>query len=288
MASVDRAGAVSSPSCRRGRATAALLAAGLTACAGARLAPPADDARARWMEVPEGLALVYVYRPDAPGGPRTLRLHANSERIGDLPRDSWCLLEVEPGELRLDLPPGDGATPLRMEVEAGHRYFVRHDPAPQATAEDAESRTATLVPVDEDAGRAALGRLLRIVAVRRRASAPSAGEPPPPDRARVVVFRRLWWRAPVRLEVVVNGRTLRSGGARALVVADARLGRVELSVRGDAPARLTLELAPGEEAFVEAVPRDGLFGPRFELRRVTAARGREAVAGLRVAARVEL
>jgi hypothetical protein len=263
-----------------------LLAAGLTACAGARLAPPADDGRARWMDVPEGRALVYVYRPDAPDGPWTL--HANSERIGELPRDSWCLLEVEPGELRLDLTPGDGAASLRMEVEAGHRYFVRQDPAPRATATDAEPRTATLVPVDEDAGRAALGRLLRIVAVRRRAVAPPPGEPPPPDRARVVVFRRLWWRAPVRLEVVVNGRTLRSGAARALVVADARPGRVELTVRGDAPSRLTLELAPGDEAFVEAVPRQGLFGPRFELRRVNAARGREAVAGLRVATRVEL
>ena len=287
MASVDRAGAVSSPSCRWGRATAALLAAGLTACAGARLAPPADDARARWMDVPEGLALVYVYRLDAPDGPRTLPLYANSERIGDLPRDSWCLLEVEPGELRLDLPHRDAATSLRMEVEAGHRYFVRQEPAPRGTAEDAEPRTATLVPVDEDAGRAALGRLLRIVAVRRRAAA-SSSEQLPPDRARVVVFRRLWWQAPVRLEVVANGRTLRSGAARALVVADTRPGRVELTVRGDSPARLTLELAPGDEAFVEAVPLQGLFGPRFELRRVSSARGREATAGLRVATRVEL
>jgi hypothetical protein len=243
------------------------------------------------MDVPAGRALVYVYRPDALDGPGTLPLYANSERVGDLPRDSYCLLEVEPGELLLDFPFGDGATSLRMDVAAGRRYYVRQDVERRETAKELHLKiqTAKLAPVDEDVGRAALGALLTIATVRGEAAAlPDPGGPPPPGRARVVVFRRRWWGEAVRLQVVVNGRSLGGGAARSVVVADARPGRVDLTVTGSEPARLSLDLAPGDEAFVEAVPRQGLFGPKFELRRVDAARAREAIAGLRVATRVEL
>ncbi len=170
----------------RGVALVSVLLAG-AGCAAIPRAPREADARARSMDVPPGRALVYVFREDALEGERTLPLYANAERIGDLPRDAYWLLEVAPGELRLAFPLGDGATVLRMEVEAGRRYFVRQaiQRWPMTLL---KVQTAKLVPTDEPSARSRLGRLLRIatvppagraeggaVGVRRRAGRSSGG-----------------------------------------------------------------------------------------------------------------
>ena len=81
----------------------------------------------------------------------------------------------------------DGATVLRMEVEAGRRYFVRQaiQRWPMTLL---KVQTAKLVPTDEPSARSRLGRLLRIatvppagraeggaIGVRRRAGRSSGG-----------------------------------------------------------------------------------------------------------------
>lgn len=146
---------------RRIRSSLAALALAAAGCATIPRAPREADARARTMDVPEGRALVYVFREDALEGAYTLPLLANSIRIGELPLDAYWLLDVPPGELRLEFPFGDGATRLRMRVEAGARYFVRQS-VRRWPMETVRVQTAKLVPVDERTGRAGLGRLLRV------------------------------------------------------------------------------------------------------------------------------
>jgi hypothetical protein len=257
----------------------------LLACATVPVAPKEEDARARDMAVPEGRALVYVFRGPLLAAPTAFTLYANSERIGDLGPGTYYLLDVEPGVLRLGFPFGDGATVIALEVEAGKRYYV-FQTIHRVPALFVNFDKAKLIPVEEDEGKGALGSLIRVVRLdsheeRDRAARAIAATP---GRGLVVVYRRLWWGATADFEILLNGAPVGIESARSFVVAEVPAGPVVLTVKGAATQPLSFEVGPGGEVFIEAIPRVG-FSPTVELRTVEAAKARGALSDLRVAGR---
>jgi hypothetical protein len=267
------------------RAAVALLAAGLAACARAPIASPADDA-AKTMDVPEGRALVYVYRGNLLVGPVTLPLYANAERVGELGRNTHVVLDVDPGDVRLDFPFGDGAERLVVTAEAGKRYYV-HQTVHQTPLLLATIVHAKLLPVEESEGRAGLGRLLRearLPSHEERDRAARTWERTP-DRARVVVIRPVWIAEATDYEVEVNGRTVGAAPARSFVVAEVPAGDVaRVTVKGAGDATLVVPIPGGTEVFVAIMPHVGLVGTTVELHVVAAERARKALENLRLAA----
>lgn len=108
---------------------------------GAPRASAEDNQRARMMAVPEGKALVYVYRNAVWAHSLDFDLTANGQTVGESAALSYYLLEALPGKLTLTSQGtsnplsnlvigkrfGFKRLTLELEVEAGKKYFVFQD-----------------------------------------------------------------------------------------------------------------------------------------------------------------
>jgi hypothetical protein len=271
----------------RQRAFASLAAALLAGCASVPLATPGADAQAKQLQPPEGKALLFVFRDDGLAAMSLFPLFVDEERVGDLSNGSYYVVEVEPGPHRLDFPFNDGATTLRLQVEANHRYFVRQS-IDMTWALLVTIRRAQLALVDEATGLQALGSLVSVVRLQPHAAEDRLAREarPSPDRALVYVFRWPWAAPGTDFELEVGGRAAGRLAVRAFVVAEVAPGEVEVHAKGANEATLPLRLPPGGVAYVAVAPRVGWTTPRVELSQVDEARARASLAELRLAARL--
>jgi hypothetical protein len=132
------------------RAAAAIAAIALAACA--QLPPSPEELRAKRFESAPGKAVIYLVR-DAPDF---------SDRPATIVLDDAITLTVYPGTFyRWEAPAGmrriagfaGDAGSLRLQVEAGRVYFVRHSVLPWRRFPQ-----SFFQPVDEGYGRAAVLR----------------------------------------------------------------------------------------------------------------------------------
>jgi hypothetical protein len=80
------------------------LLALLPACAATvPLATPAEDLDAKRFEVPPGKALLYIYRTMFLGSAHTYELRVDSNFIGETGKDTYYVVEVLPGMVRIQL-----------------------------------------------------------------------------------------------------------------------------------------------------------------------------------------
>jgi hypothetical protein len=262
----------------------AALMACLLGCATVPKAAPEESAKAREMAVPEGKALVYVFRAGLVAAMSTLPLYANQEFIGEIAASTFYVLETAPGDLRLDFPFGNGGASLDLKVEAGRRYYVSQY-VELTYVVLVKIHKPMLIQVDAEEGAASLGSLVRVVklAPHQDEDRLARERQPPPDRALVFVYRSLWLSTDVEVSVLVNGQEVGKEPARSFLVAEVAPGKATLVARTGGQATLQLDLQAGATAYVELVPKAGFFGSNPELKQVTAERGRLALAGLRLA-----
>jgi hypothetical protein len=260
-------------------AVAALSGAALLGCATVQTASRDVDRQARTMPVPEGRALVYVYRNGLAAGMGLLSLFVNEQHVADLAVGTYCVANVPSGEVRLAFPFGNGAATLPLVVEAGRRYYVRQEVAAL------DFNRPGLVPVSEPEGATSLGELTRVVPVEDRdeESRAARARAPSPGSALVFVFREQWWGAGRAFEVKVNGAPVGKVGARTFVVADVPSGSVSLTVTAENEATMPLVLQPGSTAFVTMKWGMGWSAPRITLVAADEYRARAALERLSLA-----
>ena len=94
-------------------------------CASVPLASPEEDLYARTMPVPEGKALVSVYRPGWIAPTSKFQTFVNGERLGDIAFHTYYVAVTDPGLVRVEFPFGDGAARVAFLARAGERYVVQ-------------------------------------------------------------------------------------------------------------------------------------------------------------------
>lgn len=262
----------------------AALAACLLGCATVPKAAPEESARARELAVPEGKALVYVFRAGLMAAASNFKLYANQELVGEIASDTFYVLESEPGDLRLDFPFGNSTTTLNLKLEAGRRYYVSQ----------AIERTylvlvyvdkATLTRVSEEDGVRGLGNLIRVVQLKSHQEEDRLARErqAPADRALVFVFCSRWLAPGGDFEIAVNSQPVGKLPARSFVVTEVAPGPVSIATKAENQGTLQVNLQAGTTAYVEVVLKMGFLKPSVELTRVPEEQGRMALAGLRQA-----
>jgi hypothetical protein len=253
-----------------------LLAALLAGCASVPLASPEADAEARRAEVPEGKALIYIFRPTLAPPVTLYSTFVDGQMLGELARHSYYLVEVEPGTHRIAFPWRYDAETLTLKVEAGKRYFVHQ------WLERFPLDRPHLAQVSEAEGRYALGHLVRVVQLKsnREEARLARKAEPAPGRAQIYVFRWDWLAADKVHELEVGGRPAGRLPARSFVLADIEPGNVTVKLKGEDGFSVTLQVEPGSVTYVEAsmILR--------ELHTVSARHGKEIVAELHLEGRL--
>jgi hypothetical protein len=253
------------------------LAALLAGCASVPLASPEADAEAKRAEVPEGKALIYIFRPTLAPPPNILySTFVDGQLLGELALQSYYLVEVEPGTHRIAFPWKYDAETLTLKVEAGERAFVHQ------WLERLPVDRPHLAEVSEAEGRYALGHLVRVVQLKsnREEARLARKAEPAPGRALVYVFRWDWLAADKVHELEVGGRPAGRLPARSFVLADIEPGNLTVKLKGEDRFSVTLQVEPGSVTYVEAsmILR--------ELHKVGARHGKEMVAELHLEGRL--
>lgn len=100
----------------------------LAGCASLPIASPEEDARAKSMQVPDGKALVYIYRSTTFGLIFKPDLLINGQMIGENVAMRYYLLEVPPGVITITSQ-GTNTVTMDLRVDEGLIYYVRQQPS---------------------------------------------------------------------------------------------------------------------------------------------------------------
>jgi hypothetical protein len=141
----------------------------VAACAASvPLASQQADLAAKRFQPPLDKAGVYVYRPDQfKLSALTLNVSIDGVLWGQTKVGSYLYAELPPGQYVLSSQ-SEAETPVRIQVEAGRQYYFQQD-----IAFGSSSVRSTLLPVDEQTGRAAVMKSELAV------TQPPAKAPPP-------------------------------------------------------------------------------------------------------------
>jgi hypothetical protein len=124
----------------------------LGGCASVPMGNPAQDTQAKKFTPPTDKAAIYVYRTGSFGGAYAIPVAFDGQIMGKTAVDTYFYWLVKPGRYAIATG-GETASQLEVTVEAGKNYFIW-----QNLMLGALLPRSTLVPVDEQAGRAAVRR----------------------------------------------------------------------------------------------------------------------------------
>jgi hypothetical protein len=244
----------------------ALASALLAGCASAPLASKAEDDDARTMTVPEGKALVYVYRPGLVAALSRFETWVNGHLVGEIAVRSYYAVVLEPGKVRVDFPFGNSAATVRFQANAGKRYSVLQGLDRIVLVDRA---VLTLTGEGEQAGVPEGCRLIKKVSLPGRYDdgARTIAMPAPADKALVYVYRGRWSDRVAELPVAVDGSAEVPCGKRAFLLVASPPGPVVLTARSEKPARLGLDVVSGRKYFVRVL-ETGFWTPQPVLEQV--------------------
>ena len=102
------------------------LAAGLSGCGSAPLAPPKADTLAKQMLPAEGKAVIYLFRNSPPSAGWTIPVTLDGKEMGVTGGQTYFRWEVSPGE-HMIISKTHTWSGLMVNVEPGHMYYVWQD-----------------------------------------------------------------------------------------------------------------------------------------------------------------
>jgi len=102
------------------------LAAGLSGCGSAPLAPPKADTLAKQMLPAEGKAVIYLFRNSPPSAGWTIPVTLDGKEMGVTGGQTYFRWEVSPGE-HMIISKTHTWSGLMVNAEPGHMYYVWQD-----------------------------------------------------------------------------------------------------------------------------------------------------------------
>jgi hypothetical protein len=102
------------------------LAAGLSGCGSAPLAPPKADTLAKQMLPAEGKAVIYLFRNSPPSAGWTIAVTLDGKEMGVTGGQTYFRWEVSPGE-HMIISKTHTWSGLMVNAEPGHMYYVWQD-----------------------------------------------------------------------------------------------------------------------------------------------------------------
>ena len=102
------------------------LAAGLSGCGSAPLAPPKADTLAKQMLPAEGKAVIYLFRNSPPSAGWTIPVTLDGKEMGVTGGQTYFRWEVSPGE-HMIISRTHTWSGLMVNAEPGHMYYVWQD-----------------------------------------------------------------------------------------------------------------------------------------------------------------
>lgn len=123
------------------------------ACASTPEAPASSDAEAKRFESAVNAAIIYLYRPSAPGGGAASTIWIDGRLIGESLATTFFRVAVRPGRNRITASGGDVGR-LEIDTQADGVYFVET----QVLGESQGAATTIFRSVAPETGKAAIMR----------------------------------------------------------------------------------------------------------------------------------